>query len=456
MIYDYEDHSAMRPGAAGRGQMGSRRPGMDRTGGQSGHRDGTGQADRSQAQYNSQTGKSGAAGMDQMEAKRPDTDRRGGQSGYRDGTGQVDWSSAQYGGMAGMRAGAAGRGQMGNEDGAVSTYEDHTETESDQAVWYSMPSNLYESHKTMRMPKAFAAITLNLFFLRIMKEHSIFLEAAFSHKDQNLIFQSDDFKKGFDSLLGQAISYGNGIVSKRSMDSGQFVTSYTEQSEKVSSMFTGITIDSNLTDRQKTMTPGKLPPSIPPDTESKIMALCREAKNLTRQLADFKKKALMDSVKCRIFTYNFPVELNHMYEEAEHYIKMLDALEKGDDIMEFMGLKDQLAFWNGKMAEHSEATAGKLDPTEKNAIEEFRMFGKEFDMLTSRSRVAQFHLEPVNIVRDKSLSTTKELQDLQAASMKGALACTIQSIILPLRIDHYIRETAHFMYLMEMSKKARF
>jgi len=38
------------------------------------------------------------------------------------------------------------------------------------------------------------SLELNLFFMRIMKEHSFFLEAGFSSKDQALAQQADTLK----------------------------------------------------------------------------------------------------------------------------------------------------------------------------------------------------------------------------------------------------------------------
>lgn len=58
-----------------------------------------------------------------------------------------------------------------------------------------------------------ALVKSNLFFARIMKEHSFFLEVGFTQKDSNYIQQSDNFRIEFDRLLGYAISLSNGEVS---------------------------------------------------------------------------------------------------------------------------------------------------------------------------------------------------------------------------------------------------
>ena len=57
------------------------------------------------------------------------------------------------------------------------------------------------------------SIDLHLFFGRIMKEHSFFLEAGFTPKDANFVQQADAFRMAFDGFLGEVVSVANGIAS---------------------------------------------------------------------------------------------------------------------------------------------------------------------------------------------------------------------------------------------------
>ncbi|MPM02281.1 hypothetical protein SDC9_48526 [bioreactor metagenome] len=87
------------------------------------------------------------------------------------------------------------------------------------------------------------SLELNLFFLRIMKEHSIFLEAAFAMKDRNLIAQADAFKNEFARLLSFAISLSDGAIPSRVLKSDEIVTKYTSEAERATEFVTGISID---------------------------------------------------------------------------------------------------------------------------------------------------------------------------------------------------------------------
>ncbi|MDF2678777.1 MAG: hypothetical protein K0Q97_3131, partial [Bacillota bacterium] len=55
------------------------------------------------------------------------------------------------------------------------------------------------------------SLELNLFFMRIAKEHSIFLEAGFTARDQPFIEQAEMLKNIFSQMLVETIRMSNGI-----------------------------------------------------------------------------------------------------------------------------------------------------------------------------------------------------------------------------------------------------
>ncbi len=298
------------------------------------------------------------------------------------------------------------------------------------------------------------AMNLNLFFLRIMKEHCIFLESSFVSKDQELASQAANMKEGFEDLLMQATTLADGIVSPKAIKSGQFVTPYTAQAERLTCHFTGIPINSGITVREKALSPGDGAPLLS-STDAKIKVLNDSSGRLTQKLRDFKKDLLANVLDCRLFTVNFPLELLHMVQEADHYLTLLDALDGNNNIMQTNKLMEQEAFWNRNMAEHSRFAAGKLDPTEEGPIEKSRKAAEEFDRLESKAKSAGIDADSAPLVTKESLASSKHLQEFQTEAIKGVMDCKIQSIILPLVVDHHIRETAYYMWLLEMGLKAQ-
>ena len=76
------------------------------------------------------------------------------------------------------------------------------------------------------------SVELHLFFLRIMKEHAIFMEAAFQGKDGSFIRIADNFKSEFEKILLEVIKIGDRAVSQEVIASEENVTPYTLKSEE--------------------------------------------------------------------------------------------------------------------------------------------------------------------------------------------------------------------------------
>ena len=58
------------------------------------------------------------------------------------------------------------------------------------------------------------SLELHLFFARIMKEHSLFLEAGFTPKDISFAQKAERYKNGFERLLMSAVRLSNGVISQ--------------------------------------------------------------------------------------------------------------------------------------------------------------------------------------------------------------------------------------------------
>lgn len=168
------------------------------------------------------------------------------------------------------------------------------------------------------------SLELNLFFLRIAKEHSIFLEAAFVPSDFCMAERADRFKREFTSLLAQAISLSNGVIGKEVICSGELVTDITLESERITELYTGIFIDTNITEAELVLSPGTYSYNIPMLVEE-VLALNLRAITATTALAEFKAKILTGMLMCKAFTHNYPLLIDHILREANHYVRLLRA-----------------------------------------------------------------------------------------------------------------------------------
>ena len=211
------------------------------------------------------------------------------------------------------------------------------------------------------MPYMQDSMELNLFFLRILKEHALFMQLSFTPKNKELTDQAADLKEKLTALLQQAVTLSKGYISEAVMASGELFTRFTEEAEQQTQFFTGVPVDTQLTREEYNLGGGMMPPlSMRPQVD----ALNQSALALARQMLQFNQTVLDDVMACRIFTVIYPSELGHLVNEAQHYIYMLGMLMSGDTELGPREFAEEQAFWNMNMGQHAEYIDGSLDPTE--------------------------------------------------------------------------------------------
>lgn len=293
------------------------------------------------------------------------------------------------------------------------------------------------------------SLGLHLFFARIMKEHSFFLEAGFAPKDTKFTQQADVFRREFDGLLGEVISLSNGIVNPRVLQSGEVITPYTLDAEMATSYFTGVQIPTELTQAEAGLMGGDFT-AVNPMLERRVSMLNQKAMRLIAALIKFKTRILSDVLCCKMFTFNYPLLIVHIRREAKLYLLTVQRLQSREEVNTEREAYEQELFWNRQMAEHAKFIRGLLDPTENDLINKANDFGNEFDQLTVEAKAAIDMTIPLEQVTDDSLRATLELRNFKAQGTQGILECKVQSIIIPLLGDHVLREANHYLRLLKM------
>lgn len=98
------------------------------------------------------------------------------------------------------------------------------------------------------------SLELHLFFGRIMKEHSLFLQLGFTPRDFKFTQRADMFRMEFDDLLREVVLLSDGVVSRNALKSGEVVTPFTLEAEKATEFYTGIDIPTDITKAEEKLT----------------------------------------------------------------------------------------------------------------------------------------------------------------------------------------------------------
>ncbi len=234
------------------------------------------------------------------------------------------------------------------------------------------------------LPRDFVreSLELHLFFGRIMKEHSIFLEAGFVGKDVSYAQQADMFKCQFTEVLREAVIISNGVVSEETLNSGEWTTDKTLRAEQITQELSGISIESGITIEENRLTPDAGVNQA--QMEALVTTLNHKAIGLTKALVQFKTNILEGMLQCKLFTFNFPLLIIHIRREALFYLDHLERLQRHMVIDFIKEAIEEEKFWNRQMAEHAQFIRQLLDPTELGLITKAENFNRQFNKLEQK------------------------------------------------------------------------
>ena len=288
------------------------------------------------------------------------------------------------------------------------------------------------------------SLETHLFFARIMKEHSLFLQAGFQPPGEAYRRKADWFRRRWEDFLRRVVRLSNGMVADEVLCSGEVVTEFTEKAERQTSRLTGIPIDSAITEAEHRLREG----CVRQETSQmvcRVRQLNNEALQLISGLLELKQSILEDVTCCRLFTANYPMLIEHIIREAKLYYETIEELNANGQMCPACQ-KGLEAFWNQIMMEHALFIRGLLDPSEVSLIETADEFAQDYRELLEQARAKG--CRTMDEMTRKTIEETKKYRDFKAAGTKGITECEISSLILPLLADHVLREANHYLRIL--------
>ena len=265
------------------------------------------------------------------------------------------------------------------------------------------------------------SLETHLFFGRIMKEHSFFLTAAFLPPDSSWMKKADWYRMQFEDLLWNTVEMSDGIVSNEVLSSGEVVTEFTMEAERITSRFTGIPIEIRITQAEQRLRAGCFVGDMVRMVR-RVRALNERALELVKGLIAFKEELLCEVKECRIFTTNYPLLIQHILREARLYCNLIEQLQENECISRDTILETE-CFWNQIMMEHALFIRGLLDPTEEELIMAADGFARNFNELLCEARSRD--CEATVALTERTKRETEKYRDFKAAGTKGIECCEV-------------------------------
>lgn len=297
------------------------------------------------------------------------------------------------------------------------------------------------------------SLETHLFFARIMKEHSFFLQVGFAPRDTDYMNKANKLRMEFDKFLMEVVNISDRNISNRVIQSGEIVTPYTIKAEEKSTFYTGVKIPTSISKRELELRPGNIN-NCNCRMEKEVKRLNQIAIELIKCIIELKQDILENVTSCNIFTVNYPLLIDHILREAKLYLGIIERIQEREEIDFEREILGQELFWNRIMAEHSKFIRGLLDPTEDDLINVANDFAIEFEELNRGVIEAIERSMPIDELTEAILEATRNISEFNAQGTQGLLECQIMAIILPLLGDHVLRESNHFIRLLEMFKEA--
>ncbi len=290
------------------------------------------------------------------------------------------------------------------------------------------------------------SLETHLFFARIMKEHSLFLEAGFPCKDKEWIERADHFRQQFEELLKDVVEFSNGMVNSPILRSGELVTEFTIPAEKQTERLSGVPINTEISEMEHQLQPISNNTRMNRQQLNMVHQFNRRSIHLLNGLIDFKESILRAVSNGKLFTANYPLLIQHILREAKLYRSSIEALMNNRQIS-YKILFGTEEFWNQIMMEHALFIRGLLDPSEEELIFTANDFALDYKRLLETAKQQDMAATPG--LTEASLEETLKYRDFKAAGAEGILKLEIASIILPLLADHVLREANHYIRILE-------
>ncbi|KOF57810.1 MULTISPECIES: DUF2935 domain-containing protein [Clostridium] len=292
------------------------------------------------------------------------------------------------------------------------------------------------------------SLELNLFFLRIVKEHNVIAGASLPPKYAPILMQIIAVNKKLDALLSKTIALSQGKISKEAMNSSTLVTPFTLPAEKTTSSLTGVPINTAITTKEINLGYRNYYRELFNITTS-VSVLNNAILALVNFVINFQTDLLNKILSCKAFSYTYPSNIDHVIREARAYVSMLNMLQKRQEQdTSPQGIIKQETFWNDIMEDHAGFIRGYLDPSETALFSTSNSFVEKFNNIEAATNALANNPDNLDNITKDIYALVTEFRNFKSKATEGLLNCKIKAIMAPLLADHVTREANYYLRLL--------
>ena len=182
--------------------------------------------------------------------------------------------------------------------------------------------------------------------------------------------------------------------------------------------------------------------------------LVQEIRSVVSDLIEFKNRILQTLLQCEISASLFPLLIDHIRREAVRFLQRLEIgrVPLPERNLLFRLLEEEV-FWLRIMKEHIEFIQHLLDPSERRllgSLEAMRIrFSEALETARDLSSMSESNPDYFNTAirfTDEIVEPVRQLRDVKAQAYELLLQCKVLNVIpSPLLADHVRREADKFL-----------
>lgn len=193
-----------------------------------------------------------------------------------------------------------------------------------------------------------------------------------------------------------------------------------------------------------------------------LPALVTAAAALTKEFLDFKLRVLARALECSLggSGANLPLLVDHIAREAEAFLRFLGASATWPGTTQALQFTARIAFWLKIMVDHLRFIYHLLDPSQVVLLDQAAALIARADMLLMQTQDYRSMLRATPegfaaLMRsiDNVTELTRDIRDFKAAGTALLQHCRALAIVPALLLDHTRREAEFFLAILAAARK---
>lgn len=293
-------------------------------------------------------------------------------------------------------------------------------------------------------------LTSNLYYLRTLREFATNIQLSFLDDNSTYIDTARDFGKRCEELGQILTKYANGNVPKEALDNNIFVTDYTLDTEILTEKLFNIDIDTNITEKELSLTPG-IPNNPSKEMLDELDSVNKRALVIVTNFINFCEDIIQKMDNNELFSYSYISIIEAMIVEMNLYKTTLERLIARQSINPGYVVNYKYLF-NNLLQRLASFVRGLTDPSNDIIIIRAGAFANEFGVLANEYKESIANPDSVIDLEERTLDALERFRTFISDIIDDILNARVYFIVEPVFLDNILTTTNYFTYILMEDK----